>query len=201
LGRAVTSALAQIEPGLEILVSDNGSTDNTPAILSGFDDPRLRCFHHHRKMSATDHGDFLIDKASGEFFLGLSDDDFLEPGFASAVRARLERMPGLNFLYTQAFVHYGPVVVPTLAGPVIESGEEMLRAFYAGQREICWCACVCRLSSMRRIGPIPAGRIFGDMFYWTQLALQGEVGCIQQALTNYTFMTQENFSSSVSIPA
>ena len=68
LGRAVTSALAQIEPGLEILVSDNGSTDNTPAILSGFDDPRLRCFHHHRKMSATDHGDFLIDKASGEFF-------------------------------------------------------------------------------------------------------------------------------------
>lgn len=199
VGRAVESVLAQTVPGLEILVSDNGSRDGTAAVLARYDDPRLRYFRHERTMPASDHGNFLIRQARGEFLLGLSDDDFLEPGFASAVRERLERQPHLDFLYTGAWVHYGEVVVPTMGGPEIESGESMLRAFYAGRREVCWCACISRLSAMRRIGPIPPGRIFGDMFYWTQLAQQGDVGCIQQPLSHYTFMTGDNISTGAPI--
>jgi glycosyltransferase involved in cell wall biosynthesis len=191
--------LAQTVPGIEILVSDNGSRDRTAAVLASYDDPRLRYFRHEQTMPATDHGNFLIEQARGEYFLGLSDDDYLEPGFVAAVRERLDSLPWLDFLYTGAWVHYGEVAVPTMGGPEIESGESMLNAFYAGRREVCWCACICRLSAMRRIGPIPSGRIFGDMFYWTQLALQSDVGCIKQPLSHYTFMTGDNLSTGVSI--
>lgn len=162
-------------------------------------DPRLRHFRHERTMPASDHGNFLVGQARGEFFLGLSDDDFLEPGFAAAVHESLEHFPQLDLLYTGAWVHYGDVLVPTIGGPTIESGESMLRAFYAGRREICWCACISRMSAMRRIGPIPSGRIFGDMFYWTQLALQSDVGCIRQPLSHYTFMTGDNISTGMPI--
>jgi hypothetical protein len=98
-------------------------------------------------------------------------------------------------------VHYGDVCVTTLSGPEVESGRDFLAAFYAGQREVCWCACVTRLSDLRAIGPIPAGRIFGDMYYWTRLASSGEVGCVGTALSHYTFMLSQNLSSGTPAPA
>lgn len=200
VARAVESALAQTAADIEIIVSDNGSTDDTPQVLGGYQDPRLRRFRHERTMSATAHGNFLIEQSAGDYFLGLSDDDHIEADFAARVLDLLGRHPGLAFLYTGCHVHYGPVVVPCLTGPETEDGHDFIAAFFDGRREVCWCACVTRLSDLHRIGPIPDGRIFGDMFYWTKLAFQGQVGCVAAPLAHYTFMTADNLSSGVPAP-
>ena len=41
LGRSVGSALAQTHDSFEVLVSDNGSDDETPQVLAEISDPRL----------------------------------------------------------------------------------------------------------------------------------------------------------------
>jgi glycosyltransferase involved in cell wall biosynthesis len=200
VGRAVESALAQTSAKIEIIVSDNGSVDETPAVLSRYRDPRLRHIRHERTVSATAHGNFLVEQASGEFLLGLSDDDYIEPDFAGRVLDLFERKPGLAFVYTGCCTHYGSVSVPGVTGPETEPGPDFIAAFFAGKREVCWCACVTRIADLRSIGPIPEGRIFGDMFYWTKLAFLGEVGCIATPLSHYTFMTADNLSSGTPVP-
>ncbi|MBL8275369.1 MAG: glycosyltransferase family 2 protein [Pelomonas sp.] len=199
--RALESALAQTADDIEVLISDNGSNDGTAAWLAGVSDRRLRKFHHAQTISAQDHGNFLIDQARGEYFVGLSDDDWLEPDFAARVLALLDRHPGLPFLYTGCLTHYAQSSVPALCGPERESGCDFLAAFFAGEREVCWCAAVSRLADLRAIGPIPPGRIFGDMYLWTRLARLGDVGCVALPLSHYSFITADNVSTGTPVTA
>lgn len=199
--RALESALAQTADDIEVLISDNGSNDGTAAWLAGVSDRRLRKFHHAQTLPVQDHGNFLVAQAHGEYFVGLSDDDWLAPDFAADVLALLDRHPGLPFVYTGCLTHYAHVAVPALCGPERESGSDLLAAFFAGRREVCWCACACRLADMREIGPIPAGRIFGDMFFWTRLARRGDVGCVARPLSHYSFVTEDNLSTGTPVTA
>jgi glycosyltransferase involved in cell wall biosynthesis len=184
LGRTVESALAQARDDVEILVSDNGSTDATPSLLARFSDPRLRKLRHETTMPAAAHGNFLIDQARGDLFLGLSDDDWLEPGFAAAVIGHFDTHPQIAFGYTRAWMHYAGIVVPSLPGPESESGTAFLREFFAGRREVMWCACVTRTRDLRKLR-LPEGCIIGDMYLWTRLAALGDVGCVPRQLSHY----------------
>ena len=42
IGQAIESVLAQSYPNWELLVVDDGSTDQTPRILTDFTDPRIK---------------------------------------------------------------------------------------------------------------------------------------------------------------
>ena len=46
LRRQVESILSQLADGDELIVSDDGSTDGTPALLESLADPRLRILHN-----------------------------------------------------------------------------------------------------------------------------------------------------------
>lgn len=198
VGRAVESALSQTYPDLEIVVSNNGSTDATREVLEKYRDPRLRIISRKETIPAEAHGNFLITEAKGDLFLGLSDDDYLEPDFATRIMELFDRSPDLSFAYSRCWRHYSEVLVPSLPGPEVESGPEFIKAYLAGEREICWCGCVTRTSDLRAIGSIPEGRIFGDMFYWSRLAFKGKVGCVSGLLSHYLFMG-DNVSSAVPV--
>lgn len=188
LGRAIESALAQTAKNVEVLVSDNGSTDDTPAVIARYAGRGIRTFRHQSTMPAARHGEFLIDAALGEFFIGLSDDDYLEPDFAREVLAAFDRDPELVFVYTGCAVHYEDIQVPALAGPSRESGTELLVNHYRGRREISWCACVTRVALLRELGPQPSDWVIGDMFFWTRMALRGPVGCVPGVLSHYILL-------------
>lgn len=185
LAKAIDSALAQANADIEIIVSNNGSRDQTRDLLDRYDDPRLRIFHRDATIPACQHGNFLLDQARGEFFLGLSDDDFIEPEFAARVIEAFDHFSGLAFVYTGCWIHFVDVRVPAKIGPPVESGTDFIAAFLGGKRDPCWCACVTRTEDLRRIGPIPNGTLFGDMFYWTRLAFQGKVGCVTEPVAHY----------------
>ncbi len=200
VGRAIESALAQTSPDIEILVSDNGSTDDTPVVIAGHAARGLRTFRHATTMSAARHGTFLMEQARGEFFVGLSDDDFLEPEFAAEVLAMFDRHPNLAFVYTRSIWHYEDIELPTVVGPEVESGEAFLAAHYAGKREVCWCACVSRVRDLLELGPQPDDRVLGDMFFWTKLAFRGPVGCVPRVLSHYVHYRSQNDNISHGTP-
>jgi len=200
VGRAIESALAQTSPAVEIIVSDNGSSDETPGVIARYAGTRLRTFRHASTMSAAKHGRFLMEQAKGEFFLGLSDDDFLEPEFAAEVLALYDRHPEVSFVYTGCAVHYEDRQVPAVVGPPLEPGTTFLAAHYADQREVSWCACVTRVRDLLEVGPQPEDRILGDMFFWTKLALRGSVGCVPRVLSHYILLRSMNDNTSHGTP-
>jgi glycosyltransferase involved in cell wall biosynthesis len=200
VGRAIDSALAQTYPDLEILVSNNGSTDGTKELLDGYSDPRLRILHRDHTISAIAHGNYLLEQARGEFWHTLSDDDFIEPEFARKVMDIYQRHPRLSMVYTGCFLHYADVVVPAMIGPELETGPRFLAAFVSGRLNVMWCACVTRTEDMRRIGPMPPETICGDMFYWTKLAAVGSIGCVREKLSHYVWYRDAGTSVSSRTP-
>ena len=195
--RAVDSALRQTSRDVEILVSNNGSTDSTAEILESYSDARLRVYHHATTMPITDHGNFLMDQATGDLFVGLSDDDYLEPEFADKVLASFRRAPQVSFVYTRCWTHVRDAQLPSPAAPELEDTVEFFENYFAGRRHLFWCACVTRTADLRRLGGLPPGVMIGDMYFWTQLAFEGPVGCVSDLLSHYTYLVD---NVSVGIP-
>jgi glycosyltransferase involved in cell wall biosynthesis len=80
---AVESVLAQTLADLELIAVDDGSTDETPALLAGFGDPRLRVLRQDRLglVAALNRG---IEAATAPYVARMDADDVSLP-------ARLER--------------------------------------------------------------------------------------------------------------
>jgi glycosyltransferase involved in cell wall biosynthesis len=84
LREALESALAQSYPNLEIVVSDNGSTDNTESVVRSYADPRIRFFRQQPPVTPNDNFNFCLQRANGAYFLMLHDDDKIDPDFVNA---------------------------------------------------------------------------------------------------------------------
>lgn len=76
--RAVTSILRQTWQDLELVVLDDGSTDQTPKILARFDDPRLRVIRQENAGVAA-AGNSAAAPATAEFIARLDGDDASTP--------------------------------------------------------------------------------------------------------------------------
>jgi glycosyltransferase involved in cell wall biosynthesis len=81
LREALASAVNQTYPNIEIVVSDNCSSDHTEAVVTGFNDPRIKYFKHARNIGAANNFNFCLEQAQGAYFLMLHDDDLIDPDF------------------------------------------------------------------------------------------------------------------------
>jgi glycosyltransferase involved in cell wall biosynthesis len=75
---ALESAFAQTYPSVEVIVSDNASTDDTFDILRSFDDDRLRLSRASRTVSAVANQNRVLRASTGEYVKFLHADDFLQ---------------------------------------------------------------------------------------------------------------------------
>lgn len=74
-------ALAQTYPNLEIVVADNGSTDDTRELVARYGDGRVRYFRHARNIPPNDNFNFCLQQARGDYFQLLQDDEQIDPDF------------------------------------------------------------------------------------------------------------------------
>lgn len=87
LRRTISTVLAQVGVDLEIIVVDEGSTDDTAGMLEGLADPRIRRVHHEAPRGVSLARNAGIQRARGEWIAFLDDDDLWAPEKLAAQRA------------------------------------------------------------------------------------------------------------------
>jgi glycosyltransferase involved in cell wall biosynthesis len=82
---AIRAVLTQDHGDLELVISDNASTDSTEEICRSYarDDPRVRYYRQPNNIGATANFVQVMRLARGAFFRWIGDDDWLDPGYLS----------------------------------------------------------------------------------------------------------------------
>lgn len=94
------SALAQTYSNVEILVSDNGSTDGTQAFVQSYEDVRLRYFRQPKNIPPNDNFNFCLKQARGDYFLLLLDDEQIDLDFVEACMRAADFRAGAGLIRT-----------------------------------------------------------------------------------------------------
>jgi glycosyltransferase involved in cell wall biosynthesis len=114
LARTLTSICSQTYRNLEIIVSDNASTNRAvKEVVSDFmeRDPRVRYHRHPENLGMMGNFSSLVPKASEEFFMWASDDDRWEPFFIARCVAGLLADPALAVCQMEAQYEVAPGVL------------------------------------------------------------------------------------------
>ncbi len=100
LGACIEGVLAQTYPHWELLVIDNGSTDNTAEVIAHYDDPRIRPFRIENNSGPVEAWVLGYNECRGDFFAILPADDLFKPGKLEAQVQYLRDHPGIHAVGT-----------------------------------------------------------------------------------------------------
>lgn len=107
LRRSIESALHQDYPMIEVIISDNASTDSTKDICQEFSrqDVRVNCIKQAVNIGATANFAEVLRKASGDYFMWLGDDDWIDVPYVSSCMSLLMADSSLS-LVSGAPIYY-----------------------------------------------------------------------------------------------
>jgi len=104
ISKAIDSVLAQTYSNWELLISDDGSTDDTAEVVKKYlkKDPRIKYFFH-KQLGISGSRNLAAQKSSGDCFAIIDSDDYYKP---EHLQVQYEFMKKNN-----ADIVYSPVIV------------------------------------------------------------------------------------------
>ncbi len=100
LHKVIERALGQTYKNVEVIVSDNCSSDNTPELVGSFDDPRLRYFRQQTNIGPINNFNYCLNQAKGKYFLLFHDDDMIDADFVESCIAALKPGQDVGVIFT-----------------------------------------------------------------------------------------------------
>ena len=118
LERTVASVLAQSFGDLEVVISDNASTDGTAELCARLAaaDPRVRVLRHDVNAGLTANFNAVLAAGTGELVIVVADDDWLDPDYLERCVGFLDAHPGHVLASGSARYHRGE----ELRGPGVD---------------------------------------------------------------------------------
>jgi glycosyltransferase involved in cell wall biosynthesis/phenylacetate-coenzyme A ligase PaaK-like adenylate-forming protein/MoaA/NifB/PqqE/SkfB family radical SAM enzyme len=98
IAQAIDSVLRQDYQNFELIIINDGSTDDTGKIIEGFRDDRIKYFsqENHGLAATCNIG---IRKSAGEYIVKLDSDDMITPDFLGRHIAEFEKNPHADLVY------------------------------------------------------------------------------------------------------
>lgn len=178
---ALESLLAQDHPNIELVISNNASTDRTAAICQEYAErySHIKLISQPRNIGASGNFRAVVDAATGEYFMWAAHDDLWSPNYVSACVAVLQRHQ--RYALCASTVHFIDE-----SGSIVNRTFENLDTTSRSTPESCahileqdfWCAIygVMRIESARR-APIERPSFGMDVAALIHICMMGKLAC------------------------
>jgi glycosyltransferase involved in cell wall biosynthesis len=181
---ALRSVLWQQDVDFEVIVVDDGSTDDTSEVVTSLGDPRIRLIRNDDSQGVSAARNRGIAEARGQWIAFLDDDDLWAPDkLASQLEAA--RSTGRTWVYVGAVnVSSSPRVVG--GGPPLPADEilDLLR-----ESNVVPGGCsgvIVTADALATVGPFDRGlQPLADWDLWIRLAATGPPACVPRPLVAY----------------
>ena len=189
----IASALSQTYRNLEVLVSDNASTDETRETLSEFTDPRLRVIRQERNIGLLPNWNSCLACAKGDYIVFLSDDDRIAPWLLERCIGVIGQQPQVPIVVTLSNRH-SPSTGKTFPARFSRSletgiwdGTEILAEFLKDQITVTICGVMMRTALVRARGGFSLDFPHAaDVAAWAPLLFLGNAGFVNEACATFS---------------
>lgn len=193
LKRSVESALSQGYEDLEIIISDNASTDGTQQYLQGLLDPRIKVLLNSENRGMVANWERCLNSATGTYFILLSDDDaFVDNDAIAKVMNHFCRAGGekIGVLFSDVVLERVSrnIRKGTSADKVSFSAAELITRFYANEISVFPCATYFRTKDLINMGGYQSfdAKLAVDACAWMKVALEyGHAERVPEQLSLY----------------
>jgi glycosyltransferase involved in cell wall biosynthesis len=199
---AVESASAQSYANIEIVISNDDSSDGTKEYLDSLTDPRVRVIHQTTRAGLVGNWNTSLENSTGEYFMVLNDDDLLETDAIQCLVDRFqdEERAGRSVAFVYGGLTYidadGNILYKEKNAPSLESTEDLLLKIFGYEHKILPCSLLWRRSDVLP-GFSPEFKSAGEAAVWMTIAIRyGIVAHVSKPLARYRMAN--NFSNTFS---
>lgn len=145
LEQCLRSCISQGYKNFEFIVSDNASSDNTAQVVKRARelDPRISYINPKRRLGMSEHWEFALRHASGDYIMVLGDDDSLMPKAGERIEDLISKYGKADQFFSSGSVYYYPEIAEKRAantiyvriepGPSVHQKIEWRNAFFSGE--------------------------------------------------------------------
>jgi glycosyltransferase involved in cell wall biosynthesis len=180
LHQALESAVNQTYPNIEIVVSDNCSTDRTQELVDSFKSMRIKYHKQIENIGAKKNYNYCLEQATGEYFLLLHDDDMIDPDFVEICLKALTNQQfevGVVITGTRLIDSAGKLIKETTNRLNNCSAKEFFLGWFSDKVALYLCSTLYDTKKLKQIGGFRSEtNLFSDVVATARLAaLYGQI--------------------------
>lgn len=192
LSRSLGSVLEQSFEDVEVIVSDNASTDDTEEYVRSIQDPRLRYERLPANIGLFGNLSRCLRLGTGRYRVMLPDDDSMLPGNLEAKARFLDEHPSAGLVHS-AFRYLDGRAQPfgdtqnwsRLDADTLEPGLTFLRRSLSVGGIVCVSSVMTRSSMVTGERFDPTDGPYADIALWCRIASRSDVGFLAAPLSGY----------------
>lgn len=187
LPEAISSCLKQSYERVEVIITDDASTDNSREVIRSFGDPRIRFFENPERLGLVGNWNEALSYVRGEIVKFIFADDYLADNAVEEIVAAYED-PRVDLVFSSARVIDGRGEYVYTHEPYTQSGhlpgaQEVPRCVMRGNYIGGPSSVAVRSSAFERVGLFSdALRFYVDLEMWIRILLRGDAYFLSEAL-------------------
>lgn len=194
LRECIEAALSQTYENIEVLVSNNASTDDTSVVLRAFDDKRLRVLSQETNIGLLPNWNACLAAAAGDYVVFVSDDDRISPSLLDRcvdtipMHSEVPIVVALSNFRLSSSGRTKPARVSKRIVSGLRNGIDVLSEYLTDQIDVTMCCVLLRTQALRSRGGFPLDFPHtADVAAWAPLLFQDKVGFVNEACATYNF--------------